>query len=693
MRKEPHWLSIFRAFMWLSLALLGVFLYWSSLLVEKDLKRIQKEMHRIQESAAPSIAVKQEEVSTESVSESEEENLLKEDPFYTRMLPSLLPKGFFPRGVMRTATIGKPKDLHPFSGYYNESAWTRLCVDSLARNQFGIYESLAPNLAHRMEKKINLETGWPEYWIYLRKDIFWMPLNEELFQGKIKLNPWFLEKHPVTAYDVKFFYDAIMNPSNQQPGAIALRNYYLDIDAIEVVDDYTLRVQWKAEKRGKEWKIPYAAAYLTGSLQPLPCFVYQYFPNARKIVEDDQMPNAYRTSSVWGQNFMQHWAKNIIVSSGPWVFEGKTDREIRFRRYPNYPFPLFALSGEQTVQLKDSPDNILKDFKAGFLDYISLPPDQLLEWMQFMKTAEYKEQMQKGYGVKRLDYVFRAQNFIGWNMNTPYFNSQKARLAMTMGIDRKRIVEQILSGMGIETSSPFLESSFETDPNIKPWPYDPEKAKQLLEEEGWIDRGREGIREKMINGKWVPFDFTLTYYVKNQQTKAICEYVSTALKQIGVNCHPYGVDMADLSAAWDDKSFQALFLGWSLGTPPDDPRQLWHSSGAKQKGSSNAVGFVNEEADAIIEQLRFEDNKEERKKLYHRFHAIIHEEQPYTFLYNPKLILLYRENVRNVFIPAERQDLIPGADFLLHHLANERSLKMASIEYAVFHFPHLIFLK
>ena len=150
--------------------------------------------------------------------------------------------------------------------------------------------------------------------------------------------------------------------------------------------------------------------------------------------------------------------------------------------------------------------------------------------------------------------------------------------------------------------------------------------------------------------------------MKNPTTKAICEYVATALKEIGVKCLLNGVDIADLSAKFDDKGFDALCLGWGLGTPPEDPRQLWHSVGAKEPGSSNAVGFNDPEADQIIEKLAFEDDSEERTKLYHRFHRIIHEEQPYTFIYTPKRVMLYREYIQNVFIPAERQDLIPGAD-------------------------------
>src|SRR5262249_49083295 len=127
-------------------------------------------------------------------------------------------------------------------------------------------------------------------------------------------------------------------------------------------------------------------------------------------------------------------------------------------------------------------------------------------------------------------------------------------------------------------------------------------------------------------------------------------------------CELSGVDITDLSRQFDDKSFDAIFMGWRLGGPPEDPRQIWHSSGAKEKGSSNAIGFSNPEIDKLIDQLNYEYDKTKRIELYHQFHHIIHAEAPYTFLYTPKVRLLYREYVQNIFIPRERQDLIPGAN-------------------------------
>ena len=497
--------------------------------------------------------------------------------------------------------------------------------------------------------------------------MFWEPLKQELFSENVNLAPHFFEQHQVTSEDFKLYFDAIMNPYNQQAGAISLRTYLGDIKEIEILDKLTFIVRWNTANIKQDDgtvvpKIKYIAKLWICALRPLASFVYKYFPDGTKIIEDDSAPNAYRTSSLWGQNFTQHWARNIIVGCGPWIFEEMTDRQIAFKRNPNYYVPLAALTNKQEIEFKTSSDAIWQDFKASKLDTYVIMPEQLIELVSFMKSEPYAEQAKKGLAIKSLEYVASVYFYIGWNQAKPFFKSKKVRQAMTMAIDRERIFKQILNGMGVETTGPFSVDSPAYDHSIVAWPFDLHRAKRLLEEEGWFDSDGDGVIDKVIDGKKVPFHITLTYLVKNPVMKAICEYVATALRELGIICNLNGVDRADISNIFEDKSFDALGLGWGGGAPPEDPRQLWHSSGAKEKGSSNGIGFANAEADEIIEKLEFETDLDKRIALYHRFHAIIHDEAPYTFLYAPKSTLLYREYVQNVFIPSERQDLIPGAD-------------------------------
>lgn len=684
MKQEPVGLYVFKIFIYICVLAVFCMIYWSSLLTEgrliviqDDLAQIQKDVQEIKNKrpareAAPALHGESESLAQKSqhdqsypFMDNSLPNLLQDDPYYLKTLPKLLGKDFVPSGTLQSYNIGKPRNLHPFSGWIPEAEWQGDVVSGAAQSKFGIYETLAPSLAVKMEQRKG-EEGYEEFWVFLRKDIFWEPLKKEFFSEDINLAPEMLKRHPVTAHDFKFFYDAMMNPNVQESGAVAARTFYSDLKDVEVKDDHTFVAKWKtsAVKEGDKvvQRSKYIAKGLTGSLSPLASFVYKYFPDGKKIVEDDSDPNTYRKNSVWAQNFSRHWAKNVMVCCGPWVFDGMTDRQVKFVRNANYYEPLANLIAGREINLKDSPESVWQDFKTDRYEMYIVLPDQLSEVDKFMESEEYKEQESRGSAIHKLTYLQHRYGYIGWNMAHPIFRSAKVRQAMTMAIDRKRIIKQNLNGLAVELTGPFFVGSDAYDKSIKPWPFDLQAAKALLEEEGWFDLDGDGIIDKEIDGKRVPFSFSLNYYVKSPLSKAIADYVSTTLKEIGVQCILNGLDSIDLAAATDQKNFDAIMLSWTTGTPPEDPKQLWSSAGAKEKGSSNFVGFVNEEADEIINQLEYESNREKRIELYHRFHAIIHEEQPYTFLYTPKAILLYRSRLKGVFIPVERQDLIPGAN-------------------------------
>lgn len=687
MNKEPIGLYIFRFALGFGLFAFMAMLYWSSVLIEEKLQNVNLDLTQIK-SDIYSLKTDIDRISTDvlkahlmhsesssgpqtqtheaSAKPNQFPNLLIEDPFYKSTLPTMLGKDFKPHGLQRLAEFAKPEHLHPFANWLQVSNWFSLCSVSVAELEIGKYETLAPSFATAMELREN-EKGEPEYWIFLRKDLFWQPLKQTHFGSNVLLAPHFLRKHPVTAHDIKFNYDAIMNPHVSEAGAIAYRTLYADIEEIEIVDDYTFIVRWKKEKVKQEdgqlkLTMKYLSKSLTGSLRPLASFVYKYFADGTKIIPDDSNPDTYRTNPVWAQNFSQHWAKNIIPSCGAWVFDGMTDREIRFIRNADFYNPYAALTEAIEYRFKNTPDAIWEEFKLGSLDSFEIPPHQLAELDRFLESPPYKMQEKRDLKVNRLNYLQRAFFYIGWNEARPLFKSKKVRQALTMAIDRDRIIRQTLNGMGVQTTGTFFIYSPSYDPRVVPYPYDPQRALQLLQEEGWYDSSGDGVLDKMIDGKKVSFIFTLTYFVKSPTSKAICEYVATALKEIGIVCNINGVEVADLSALYQDKNFDAYHMAWALGTPPEDPRQLWYSTGAKQKDSSNAIGFANAEVDKIIDQLDYEYDPNKRVELYHQFDRIIYEEAPYTFLFVPKVSFLYREYLQNVFIPADRQDLIPGAN-------------------------------
>ena len=691
MNKEPIAFYILRLLINLAIFALLIMVYWSSALLEEDMQSlrsevsdlktnlngIQDEFKKIEDKAVLYAGSNHQGLDTALKAKNDLSarphmdpslpNLLADDPFYENVLPKLLGPNFKPHGILQGASTGKYDNLLPFADWIEVSNWNDLCGVAVAKQLFGKYETLSPDMAIKMEeRKIKDGPGF-EYWIHLRDNVFWNPLSKSLFPSGFELSDHFLKKHQVTADDFKFYYDAVMNPYISAMGAVSLRPYLMDIVDFRVVDKLTFVVRWKEKQFVQPdgqvvYKTKYVSKLMTGGLRPMASFVYQYYSNGKKIIENDKDPLTYRTNAIWAQGFNQHWARNIIVSCGPWDFNGRTERQVNFKRNRNFYFPLSALMEGREIQFKENTDNVWQDFKSNKLTTYAIQPDQLLELQNFLKSPQYAAQASQNNKINRLDYFARAFTYVGWNEKKPFFKSVKVRQALTMAIDRQRIIKQFLNGMAMEITGPLYPFDRAYDKSIKPWPYDAQKARALLEEEGWYDHNGDGIIDKVIDGEEVPFRFTLFYLSRYVLAKNIAEFISTSLKEIGIDCRTGGVDYPDMTAKINDKNFDALLMAWSLGSPPDDPRQLWYTDKGDEKGSSNYIGFSNAEVDQIIDTLDYESDPVKRIELYHRFHRIIHEQAPYVFLDCPKVAFLSREALQNVFIPAERQDLVPGAD-------------------------------
>lgn len=662
-------------------------LYWSSLLQEERLRSIDERLEVLEERVSAlkncnefngnGTSANEREASAENTAllphrqskhiDAKYPNLLADDTYYFKTLPTLLPQGFTPSGILRQASIGKANDLHPFSQWAHVSEWTSYCWPSAGDLQFGKYSALAKDLAIKIEERDTERQDLTAFWVHLRDGVFWQPLEKAHFSGEIDLAAHFLKKHKVTAEDFKFYFDAIKNPGVDVAQAVSLRLLFRDIESIEVIDDLTFVVYYKrapivGREGGTIYKLPYIALRNVISLKPLPSFVFKYRSDGKKIFADDGAKDYYQTSSLWAQQFVNHFAKRVIVSCGAWIFDGASDRQIRFRRNPDFYIPNYALFGAIEVYFLENFDAIWRDFMAQRIDSCELSSQNLVELDRFMDSSFYKREKEKGHEIKRIEYPYRAFAYIGWNQKKPFFTNKKVRQALSFAIDTKRLIQQNLNGQGIQISGPFFCFSSAYDSSLPPYPYDPDQARRMLAEAGWIDSDGDGIIDKEIDGKRVPFRFSLTYYVKNPVSRANVELISTLLRQIGIDCVLHGVDVADLSATIDDKSFDAYYLAWQLTPPPEDAEQVWHSQGATVKGSSNTIGFANPEADKIIELLKYEADPEVREKLYHRFDALIYDEAPYAFLYTPKTTLVYWSWLKNVFVPKDHQDIIPGAD-------------------------------
>lgn len=449
-----------------------------------------------------------------------------------------------------------------------------------------IYESLVKRDERSMELVPQLAESWEvsedhlTYVFQLKRNVTWQ-------DGK-----------PFTARDVLFSYERIMDPKVDAPH---LRNYYQDIEALEMLDDFTVRYRYR---------IPYYRALdFCGGIPIVPAHLFQ---------EAD--------------NFNRHPIGRQPMGTGPYrLVRWDTGKEIVLVRNENY-WGLKPHLLQHVFKVITEPTAALHVLKQGGLDMMSLRP---IQWARQTQSRRFEQDFQK------LKYYLPSYSYIGWNSRRPFFSDKRVRRAMTLLMDRETFLKKILLGFGTVISGPFYVNSPDYDKSIPLYPYDPREALALLKEAGWEDRDGDGLLDK--DGQPFVFEFLLS--AGSRTGEQIATVLQENLKAVGIRMRIRNLEWAVFIQRIDNRDFDACTLAWSMGWD-SDPFQIWHSSQA-EKGS-NFVGFENEEADRLIETARQEFDPEKRRALYHRFHAIVHEEEPYTFLFTTEALVALSRRFENV---------------------------------------------
>ncbi len=239
-------------------------------------------------------------------------------------------------------------------------------------------------------------------------------------------------------------------------------------------------------------------------------------------------------------------------------------------------------------------------------------------------------------------------SFIAWNCGdrngrlTP-FADKRVRRAMTHLLDRNRMRRDFFKGLGRVCTGPFSPATPQSNPNIKPWEQDIDLARDLLKQAGWIDRDGD---QKLENERGDEFTFEFTYSTGSSTAGLTAKYLRDMCAEVGITCSERKVDWSIYQQLLDNRDFDAITMAWSASVPEGDPNQLWHSSSIRNQGD-NFAQWNNPEADRLIEAGRRELDFDKRMAIWHEFHALIHEEQPYTFMINPPWIRFVKNRVGN----------------------------------------------
>jgi peptide/nickel transport system substrate-binding protein len=223
--------------------------------------------------------------------------------------------------------------------------------------------------------------------------------------------------------------------------------------------------------------------------------------------------------------------------------------------------------------------------------------------------------------------------YIGWNQvwdgKPTMFADKRVRQAMTMLIDRQAIVKDIMRGYATVNTSCFSPLSPQADPSISPWPYDPAKAMDLLAQAGYHQQNGT-----LIGPDAQPVKFPLSYKVTDPVRVRIASFVKDQLARAGIDVQLKPGELSVLVEQLKQRKIQVYLGAWS-GVLEQDPHQILTTDAIKGTGD-NFVAYSNPALDQLVDKARTLVKDDERMEEWHKAHQIIHEDQPYTFLFIQK---------------------------------------------------------
>lgn len=425
---------------------------------------------------------------------------------------------------------------------------------------------------------------------------------------KIRKNITFSNGDPLTADDVVYTYEQTMN-SNITDGRT--REYYRNLVACEKIDDYTVRFRY-------------------GKVH------YENFLRAASIkIHSREFLSEYSDEQI-----RQHPA--LLMGTGPYRLPdakqytpGEPITLMRNERYWGVPGPWERMIFN--VIEKESTELIA--FKNGELDLFAPLPEQHEQMLNDNSLVE-----RTNHHV--YEHIRTGYSYIAWNQKrvgeTTVFADKRVRQAMTMLIDRERLVREVWLGYARVATGPFHHLGPQHNPDVEAWPYDPQRGVELLKTAGFSVRN-DG---RLIKPDGEPFDVELTYPSGSDFYTKIVLALKDNFARVGINLKQTPLKWPVLLEKLTNKDFDAITLGWGAGGIEGDIEQMFHTRTIKEGDNRN--NYSNPELDRLIEKAHVTLDEEKRMAIWRQCHAILHEDQPYTFMFRPQVRLWLDKRIKNV---------------------------------------------
>ena len=470
--------------------------------------------------------------------------------------------------------------------------------------EWPIFDSLV-----ELDEKLGVKPLLAESWEVSRDGL--------TYTFKLKKGVKWHDGKPFTARDVAFTFYSVLDPKVTTPH----RGYFdalvgfpeltnkdnpkkpeeLAQKPIEVIDDHTIRFRLR---------YPYGA-FLAVLVNP-----------RAGIIPEHLLKGVDLNTAEYNRK---------PIGTGPFKFvEWKRGERIVLEANPDYHAGRPALD---RLIYRVIPDDVvlLQELRAGGVDFIERPP--LTEVGRLKQTA----------GLKVLTADNTSYTYFGFRQDLAPFDDVRVRRAFYHAIDIPAIVREVLQGYGTISNGQFPPGTWAFDPSVKPYAYDPNRAKALLAEAGWKP-GPDGILTK--DGKRL--SFSLRHDQADQTVKDTAIIIQEFLKKVGVEATIEPLDWPTFVKKLFASDFEGIVVGWTNFHDPDPfAYSIWHSGQWKAR---NFAHYKNPRADAALEAARRAGDQAERKRHYAEFSKILMEDAPYVFLYFPQQVYVTRQSYDG-FVP------------------------------------------
>ena len=417
---------------------------------------------------------------------------------------------------------------------------------------------------------------------------------------------------PITAHDIEFSFKVIMSSQVPVP---AMRTGTDELRAVKAYDDHTLVFFHKEGKPTNVWNLNFYV---------IPKHIYKDSiaedPTLRKSEEHAKYEfypvsgGAYKvTKRARGQEIVLTRREDFYTHNGKQVRDKPYFETIRHRIIEDQNTSLLAL-------------------KSGDIDEGLLGAEQ---WLTQTTGNDFYKSNTK---VRGPEWTFF---YIGWNMKDPRFSDVRVRRALAHAMLYDEMLEDLSYGLYDKCLGMFHPDSwmFPADPPEE-IQFDLDAAEDLLDEAGWDDSDGDGIRDKEINGRLVPFEFSLLVSSKPDRI-AICNLFRETLDSIGIVCNVSPLEAAVLQERVFKRNFQAHMSGWGSGADPYTNKNIFGTGEDRNYGS-----YSNPEVDKLLIEGEREFDRQKRGEIYGKIHTLVYEDQPYTFLYTRSSFYGFNKKLR-----------------------------------------------